>query len=155
MSPAWKITKPKNESEYFERMTKALFNAGLTWTVVEKKWPNFRKGFSEFSPTKVAQFSEKNVKALMSNEGIVRNAKKIRATVHNASQFLKLGKEFGSFPAYLASFGKDEGRLQNDLQTRFQHIGPSTARTFLWSVGYKLTPNAEEKKWMAAHKEEK
>ncbi len=93
MSPAWKITKPRNDTEYFERMTKTVFNAGLNWTVVEKKWPDFRRSFTEFSPSKVARFSEKKVKALMNNEGIVRNEKKIRATVHNAGQFLKLEKE--------------------------------------------------------------
>ncbi len=133
-------------------MTKTVFTAGLNWTVVEKKWPNFRKVFTGFSPAKVAKFSEKDVKALMSDEGIVRNEKKIRATIQNANHFLKLEKEFDSFPAYLESFGRDEERLLTDLQNKFQHVGPSTARTFLWSVGYKLTPNAEEKKWMASHK---
>jgi len=152
MSPAWKMTKPRNDAEYFERMTKSVFNAGLSWTVVEKKWPNFRRSFVEFSPAKVARFSEKNVKALMNNDGIVRNEKKIRATIHNAGQFLRLEKEFGSVPAYLESFEKDEDRLQKDLQERFQHVGPSTARIYLWTVGYKLTPNVEEKKWMARHK---
>ncbi len=88
----------------------------------------------------------------MKDEGIVRNEKKIQATVQNAGEFLKLEREFGSFPAYLESFRKDEERFQADLQEKFQHMGPSTARTFLWSVGYKLTPNAEEKKWMAGHK---
>ncbi len=152
MSTAWKITKPKDEAEYFERMTKTVFNAGLTWTVIDKKWPNFRRGFTNFLPAKVARFSEKNIKALIKDEGIVRNEKKIRATVHNAGEFLKLDREFGSFRAYLESFGKDEERLQADLQEKFQHMGPFTARTFLWSVGYKLTPNAEEKRWMASHK---
>ncbi len=155
MSPAWKMTKPRNDAEYFERMTKSVFNAGLSWTVVEKKWPNFRRSFAEFSPAKVAPFSENKVKALMNNDGIVRNEKKIRATIHNAGQFLGLEKEFGSFPAYLESFGRNEDRLQKDLQERFQHVGPSTARIFLWSVGYKLTPNVEEKKWIAAHKRQK
>ena len=155
MSPAWKVKKPRNDAEYLERMTRTVFNAGLSWTVVEKKWPHFRRSFTEFSPTKVGRFSDKNVRALMNDEGIVRNEKKIRATVHNAGQFLRLEKEFGSFTAYLESFGKDEERLQADLQERFQHIGPSNARMFLWTVGYKLTPNAEEKKWMAAHKREK
>ncbi len=153
MSPVWKVTRPKDDAEYFERMTKTVFTAGLDWKVVEKKWSDFRRGFTGFTPAKVAKFSEKNVKALMSDEGIVRNEKKIRATIQNAGQFLKLDKEFGSFPAYLESFGKDEERLLTDLQDKFQHVGTSTARTFLWSVGYKLTPNAEEKKWMAGHKE--
>ena len=74
MSPAWKITKPKNDAGYFERMTKSVFNAGLTWTVVEKKWPNFRRSFTEFSPLKVARFSEKDIKALMKNEGKIGRA---------------------------------------------------------------------------------
>ncbi len=119
--------------------------------MVEKKWPNFRTAFSGFSLAKVARFSEKNIGGLLKDEGIVRNERKIRATVHNAGQFLRLGKEFGSFRSYLGSFGKDEEKLQRDLQTNFQHVGPSTSRMFLWSVGYPLTPNREEKKWMAGH----
>ncbi len=59
MSPAWKVTKPKDDAEYFERMTKTVFTAGLNWTVVDKKWPNLRKGFTGFAPPKVAKFSEK------------------------------------------------------------------------------------------------
>src|SRR5713226_5395574 len=111
MSPAWKITKPKNDDDYFERMTKTLFSAGLNWKVVDKKWPSFRKVFSGFSPPKVAKFKDSNVKALVKNPDIVRNEKKIKATVYNAGEFLKLQKEFGSFKGYLDSFAKDEDRL--------------------------------------------
>ncbi len=152
VSPGWNVKPPKDENEYFERMTKSLFTAGLNWRVIEKKWPSFHKAFADFSLGKVARFSEKNVRALMKDPGIVRNEKKIRATVHNAGEFVKLEKEFGSFRKYLDSFGKDEERLLVDLQDKFQHLGVSTARTFLWSVGYPLTPNREEKKWMAGHK---
>jgi 3-methyladenine DNA glycosylase Tag len=150
--PAWKVTPPKDDAEYFERMTKCIFTAGLNWKVVENKWPNFRKAFGGFSPSKVAKFSGREVKALSGDAGIVRNERKIAATVLNAGEFLSLQKEFGSFKGYLGSFGKDERRLQGDLQERFKHLGPSTARMFLWSSGYELTPNAEEKKWMAAEK---
>ena len=143
---------PKDDAEYFERMTRSLFTAGLNWKVVENKWPSFHKAFADFSLGKVARFSERDVEALMNNAGIVRNEKKIRAAVHNAAEFLKLQKEFGSFGKYLDSFEKDEERLLVDLQEKFQHLGVSTARTFLWSVGYPLTPNREEKKWMVHHK---
>lgn len=148
MPPGWKVTPPRDDAEYFERMSRSLFTAGLSWAMVEKKWPNFRKAFVAFSPSKVAKMTEKDVKSLMSDAGIVRNERKIRATIHNAGEFAKLGKEFGSFKGYIASFGRDEVRLQEDLQEKFQHVGGSTARTFLWSVGYKLTPTPEEKKWM-------
>jgi DNA-3-methyladenine glycosylase I len=155
MSPTWRITKPKTDDAYFERMTKTLFSAGLNWKVVDNKWPSFRKVFSGFSPSKVSRFTDKNVRTLMKNPEIVRNEKKLKATVYNAGEFLKIHKDFGPFKGYLDSFGKNEERLLSDLQNKFQHIGPSSARTFLWSVGYQLTPNAEEKKWMAAHRKGK
>jgi 3-methyladenine DNA glycosylase Tag len=148
-----RVTAPKDDADYFERMSRTLFSAGLSWEMVDKKWPNFRKAFVAFSPEKVAKMTEKDVKSLMGDAGIVRNEKKIRATIHNAGEFANLRKEFGSFKEYVASFGKDEDRLQEDLQERFQHVGGATARMFLWSAGYKLTPNAEEKKWMAKGEE--
>ncbi len=149
MPPGWKATPPKDDAEYFERMSRAIFTAGLSWSTVEKKWPNFRKAFAAFSPEKVAKMTERDVNSLMADEGIVRNERKIKATVHNAGEFVRVKKEFGSFKGYIAYFGKDQGRLQDDLQEKFQHVGGSTARMFLWSVGYKLTPTAEEKEWMS------
>jgi DNA-3-methyladenine glycosylase I len=155
MSPAWKVAKPKNDDAYFERMTKTLFSAGLNWKVVDNKWPSFRKVFLGFSPSKVSKFTDKNIGTLMKNPEIIRNEKKLKATVHNAGEFLKLRKDFGSFKGYLDSLGKNEQELLSDIQAKFLHVGPSTARTFLWSVGYRLTPNAEEKKWMNTHEMDK
>jgi 3-methyladenine DNA glycosylase Tag len=150
--PGMNIKPPKNDDEYFERLTKSVFTAGLSWRMVDKKWPHFHKAFADFSIPKVAKFNERNVKTLMGNTGIVRNEKKIKATIHNAGEFLKLQKEFGSVNEYIGSYGKNEEDLQTNVQERFQHVGPMTARTFLWSSGCPLTPNKEEKKWMASHK---
>ena len=79
MPHGWKVTKPRDDAEYFERMTKSIFTAGLNWEVVEKKWPSFRKAFSDFAPAKVAKISGAQVKALMGDPGIVRNERKIAA----------------------------------------------------------------------------
>ena len=149
MSPS-KATPPKDDTGYFERMTTHLFSAGLNWKVVEGKKAGFDRAFSNFSPTKVAKFTESDVKRLLKDEGIVRNEKKIRATIHNANQFLEVKKEYGSFDRYLSDFGKDEEKVMKDLQMRFHHVGASTARMFLWSVSYPLKPTPEEKKWMAS-----
>ena len=140
---------PKDDAEYFERLSKTMFTSGHSWEMVDKKWPGFKRAFLSFSPKKVAAMGEKDVKAFMGNADIVRNEKKIRATIANASAVLDVEKEFGSFKGYLASFGKDEAKLQEDLQARFKHVGPSTSRMFLWSAGHKLKPTAEEEKWMA------
>jgi len=150
MSP-WKATPPKDDSGYFERLTSHIFSAGLNWKVVENKKAAFDKAFAGFSPAKVARFTEADVKRLMKDAGIVRNEKKIRATIQNAARFLEVKKQYGSFRQYLHQFEKDETALQADISNRFLHVGPSTSRMFLWSVGFPLTPTKEEKEWMATH----
>jgi len=152
LSPALDVTKPKDDADYFGRMTKAIFTAGLNWRMVENKWPAFERAFFGFSPSKVSKLAEKDVGALMKNQDIVRNERKIRATVENAKTVLALEKEFGSFGGYIDSFGRREDKLHSDLQARFKHLGPSTARMFLWMVDYPLTPTAEEKMWMKGHR---
>jgi DNA-3-methyladenine glycosylase I len=69
MAPMIDAAPPKDDRGYFDLMSKAIFTAGLNWTVVEKKWPSFRKAFSGFSPEKVAKLSERDVKALMEDPG--------------------------------------------------------------------------------------
>ena len=145
--PDWPMDPPKNDSEYFERMNRAVFQAGLNWKVVEGKWKNFRHAFSDFSIDKVASFREREIESLMKNPGIVRNEKKIAAAIHNANQALKIRAEFGSFRKYFDSFGSDQDRLLADLQERFHHLGPSSARVFAMMSGVKLKPTKEELKW--------
>jgi len=128
-----------------------MFAAGLNWRVVDSKWPSFKKAFSGFSPAKVAALGEKDVARLMEDKGIVRNERKIRATVENAKTMLELKSKHGSFRGYLDSFGKKETALIGDIQEKFSHVGPSSARTFLWMVDYPLTPTKEEKQWMKGH----
>ena len=149
MSPR-SVTPPRDDREYFERMIMHMFSAGLNWKMVENKKAAFEKAFSDFSPNKVAKFNNSDVKRLMGDPGIVRNEKKILATIYNAAQFLEVTKEYGSFKHYLDHFGNGQEKLQTDLQERFHQVGPSTARMFLWAVGYPLTPNKEEKEWMAS-----
>ena len=153
MPPAGRVARPKTDSDYFDRMCKAVFSAGLNWRVIENKWTGFRKAFEGFDPESVARMSEKEIQALLKNPDVVRNEKKIRSTVQNAKTMVELKKEFGSMRSYIDSFGRKEEKLQDELQSRFKHVGPSTARTFLWMVGYKLTPTKEEKMWMKGHHE--
>jgi 3-methyladenine DNA glycosylase Tag len=151
-SKEWKISKPITDDEYFERLTRALFQAGLNWKMIDNKWPNFQKAFLQFSIKKVAKFDDAKLRRLMNDAGIVRNEGKIKSTIYNAQQFLGIVKEFGSFEDYLKSFGKNHAGLQGDLQSRFHHLGESSSRTFLWMAGVKLTPTAEEKAWLAQSK---
>lgn len=145
--PEWQIRAPKRDNQYFERMSRAVFQAGLSWRMIENKWKNFQNSFNGFSIQETAKLKKRDVRRLMKDEGIVRNEKKIRATIFNAQESLRVKKEFGSLRQYLESFGKDHDRLIVDLQKRFRHLGPSSARVFLYMSGVKLKPTKEELQW--------
>jgi len=129
--------RPPNDDAYFENMTRVIFQAGLSWKMIDKKWPNFRKAFKDFSIEKVAKFGDDDVKRLIEDSGIVRNRTKILATINNAKQFQSIKKAFGSFQSYLGSLdkSKDYALVIKKLGKRFSRLGPSSARTFLYTVG--------------------
>lgn len=131
--------RPKNNNGYFEEMTRAVFRSGMKWDVIDKKWPGFKKAFGNFSIQKVAQFGDPELERLMSDEGIIRNHKKVMATLNNAREFLKIKKEYGSFTDYLKTVGKEgEEALGRDLSQRFAFMGGATRLFFLRAVGEKM-----------------
>src|SRR5207247_11153109 len=113
-----------------------------------RRWTHLRSAFDDSSPERVAGLSERDIRALMQNPGIVRNERKIRGTVENAKTILDLAKEHGSVKGYIDGFGKREGKLLEDLQYNIKHMGRATARVFLCTVGYPITPNETETRWL-------
>jgi len=137
--PAWiyRDKRPTSDDAYFQNMTRVIFLAGLSWKMIDEKWPNFKKAFNNFSIAEVAKFDENDVKRLMSDAGIVRNRAKIIATINNANQFQNIKKEHGSFQSYLDSLDKSNNYASviKELGKKFSRLGPSSARIFLFSVG--------------------
>lgn len=88
----------------FEFMVLESAQAGLNWLTILKKRENYREAYDGFDPVKVAAYDAEKVEALMGNAGIVRNRKKIEASIKNARVFLEIVKEFGCFADYLLSF---------------------------------------------------
>ncbi len=145
--PAWmyRHTRPPNDNAYFENMTRIIFLAGLSWKLIDKKWPNFRKAFRNFHIEQVAQFNTDDVEQRMNNPSIVRNRAKILATTNNARQFQNIAKGFGSFQRFIDSLDKSNNYalVVKVLNKRFNRIGPSSARIFLYSVGENIKHSEE------------
>jgi DNA-3-methyladenine glycosylase I len=72
------------EPELFERLTLEAFQSGLSWLTILRKRENFRRAFDGFDVDRVADYDAKDVKRLLSDEGIIRNRKKIEAAIANA-----------------------------------------------------------------------
>src|SRR6201987_2771459 len=80
------------------------FQAGLSWITILRKRDNFRKGFDDFDPKKIARYSDKKIAALMNDAGIVRNRAKIEGAVKSAQAYLKIMDERPGFSKLLWSF---------------------------------------------------
>ena len=136
---------PADDDGYFEQMTKAVFQAGFSWQVVSDKWPNFRQAFDGFDVDRVAAYGPEDVDRLLSDPGVVRNGRKIEATIANALQFLVIRREFGSFANYLRSLdGLSYRDRQKTLSKRFKNLGRTGVFVFLWCVNEDV-PDWEER----------
>lgn len=145
-----------DERKLFEFLILESAQAGLSWITILRKREAYRDAFDNFDPVAVAHYTEEKIQELLRNEGIVRNKNKIRSAVTNASIFLELQKEFGSFHTYLYtflpkgkpivnSFAKPEDipaqtdisvALSKDLKKRgMKFIGPTIVYAYMQAIG--------------------
>lgn len=128
-------------------MTKAVFQSGMSWSVIEAKWDGFQKAFKGFDPKEIARFAPDDVDRLAQDPGIIRNRKKIEATIDNAVEMQALAEEHGGdFRKYLRSHGSFEETVA-DLRRHFRFLGDFGAYYFLYVVGEQVPPHDE---WRAS-----
>ncbi len=143
--PSWWYVgrRPSSDSAYFENMCRVIFQAGLNWSVVDKKWSTIKKAFCNFSTKEVSVLTDSNIARLMKDEGVIRNRGKISAIIQNAREFESIKREYGSFQKYLDSLDRtgNYSHVVNDLTRRFRWLGASSGSIFLFTVGEKIKPN--------------
>lgn len=145
MEPPPRI-RPRSLDDYLEQLSKGVFQAGISWRVVDAKWPTIRAAFRSFQVERVARMGDKEIDALAKDERVIRSRPKIAAVVHNARALLDLERD-GGFRKHLRSFD-DYEELATDLKKRFKFVGDSGLYHFLWTVSHPV-PNWHE--WAEAH----
>ena len=85
----------RNEQGLFERISLEAFQSGLSWATILRKRDNFRAAFSQFNPELVAKFTDADIDRLLNDASIVRNKRKILATINNAKATLQLREKGG------------------------------------------------------------
>ncbi|HXV88945.1 MAG TPA: DNA-3-methyladenine glycosylase I [Nitrososphaeraceae archaeon] len=93
-----------NDRKLFEFLVLEGMQAGLSWRIILNKRQEFRKAFDNFQVEQIANYDIVKINELCSNPFIIRNKKKIEATISNANEFVKIQKEFGSFDTYIWNF---------------------------------------------------
>jgi len=144
-----------DDRRWFEFLILEGAQAGLSWLTILRKRPNYRRAFDDFSPQKIAAYDTAKRKLLLSDAGIIRNKLKIDAAIQNASSFLAVQQEFGSFDRYIWQFvgGRTvknswqsvpqipaatplSAALSADLKKRgFKFVGPTICYAFMQATG--------------------
>jgi DNA-3-methyladenine glycosylase I len=144
-----------DDIRFFEFLILEGAQAGLSWDTILAKRERYRQVYAGFDPRKVARFPLAKQQQLLADPGIVRNRRKVAASVDNAKAFLKVQEEFGSFDRYVWRFV--EGRplvggwrspeeipartpvsdaLSKDLRGRgFRFVGSTICYAFLQATG--------------------
>lgn len=100
----WGVPVYDDDRKQFEFIVLESAQAGLSWLTVLKKRENYRTSYDGFDPEKVAEYDSEKFAELMENAGIIRNKRKIEASINNARRFLEVREQFGSFCSYLWHF---------------------------------------------------
>ena len=133
---------PTSPGDYLEVITKAAFQAGISWDVIEAKWDGIRTCFHDFDARKVADMTPDDVDVLMQDTRVIRNRKKIEATIDNALAVLELDEEYDGFGNYLDSLGDFEAKVKR-LRKDFRFLGDFGSYYFLYVVGQEVPPHEE------------
>ncbi len=127
--------------DYLAVMSRAVFQAGLSWAAIDRQWDSLCEAFDGFDPRAVARYRAADVRRILGHPGILHSERKVLATIHNAQVMLELDLQHRGFRRYLRSFeGYDD--VVADVRKRFSHVGEISAYYFLFRVGEKVPPFA-------------
>jgi 8-hydroxy-5-deazaflavin:NADPH oxidoreductase len=124
---------PDDPAFFLEHLSRSVFEAGISWRVVEAKWDGIREAFHGFDPAQVAAMPPTEITAVENDSHVIRNKAKIRATVANAREVLAILDRYGSIRGYLASF-PDSGAAAADMRRRFKFLGDTGVWRLLTSA---------------------
>lgn len=106
-----------DDNRLFELLTLEIFQAGLSWNAVWQKREAFERAFGGFEIGRVAAMDHDDYIRLMANRSIIRNRRKILATIHNAQTVQQiLAQRQQGFASY--SWGLVGNRVQPSRFTR-------------------------------------
>lgn len=142
---------PNFDDQYlFEMLLLESFQAGLSWECVLNKREDFRNAYNNFDIDKIVNYGESKINELLSNNKIIRNKLKIKASINNAIIFKHIQNEYGSFYQYLITFTGDKllyemnkttnrlsDAISKDLMKRgMTFVGSTIIYSYLQATGF-------------------
>ena len=150
----WGVAEHDDRALY-EKLILDGFQAGLSWITILRKRDNFRRAFDGFDPARIARYGERQVEALMQDQGIVRNRAKIVGAIASARAYLELQDRGPGLSALLWDFVDGTPKVNRFRSTSqvpaetelsrqvskelvrrgFKFVGPTIVYAFMQAVG--------------------
>lgn len=124
------------EDRWLAEMTRCIFQAGFSWELIDKRWPQFEEAFEGFSVTRWLFMGDDDLANLMKAPGIIPNARKVQSVAANAKFLSEIAESHGSAGAWFASWPVDRYMaLCAELKARASHLGGMTGQRVMRRVG--------------------
>jgi DNA-3-methyladenine glycosylase I len=140
----------RGDDRLYERLCLEAFQSGLSWLTILRKRPGFRRAFADFDPEKVAAYGPADVERLLADAAIVRNRRKIDATIANARAALDLPGGLAALVWRYADRDAPAPKTAADVPATtpgskalakelkghgFRHVGPTTVYALMQACG--------------------
>ncbi|WP_444930099.1 DNA-3-methyladenine glycosylase I [Microbulbifer sp. SSSA002] len=139
-----RLIKPKSaqflkeipDNQWLSAVSRAVFQAGFNWKVVEKKWPDIERIFYGFDASFCRRLPEEALDDLMRQEGMIKHWTKTRSIQRNADFFWHISNEHGSLGEYFSNWNT-ANYIENlqYLRKGGDRLGGKTAQVFLRRMG--------------------
>lgn len=138
------VPRPKTPAElaaipdavWLAQFARGIFQAGISWKVVDNKWPGITAAFLDFDPARVAMIEGDALDDLLDNPAVIRSGPKIMAIRDNAVWMGQVAAEHGSFAARIAHWpDADFAGLLAWLAKCGQRLGGNTGAYALRALG--------------------
>jgi DNA-3-methyladenine glycosylase I len=140
----------RDDTLLFEKLSLEGFQTGLSWLTILRRRDGFRAAFAGFDPVRVAAFGPADVERLMADPGIIRNRRKVEATIANARAVTDLDVGLAELiwsyepaerpapmsPAEVPASTPESAALAAELKRRgFRQLGPTTVYALMQACG--------------------
>lgn len=128
--------KSQSDSFYLSAMTRRIFQAGMTHSVINSKWPHFEEVFWGFDSKKLVLIDDAFMERAMQDKGLIRHWGKLQTIPVNAFEMNELVASQGvSFGQFIAEWDQDITLLWAHISKRFKRMGGQSTPYFLRMVG--------------------
>ena len=124
------------DARWLAQMARGILQAGISWKVVDAKWPGIEAAFLGFDLSAIAFQPDDWVHDLCADTRVIRSPPKLRAILDNAAFVRRVRDDCGSFGRRVGDWPADDfAGLIQWLQTEGARLGGATGPYMLRQMG--------------------